>query len=151
MVETKSITVAPENENQAVNTMASFGWGLKSSQEINTKESHLEERFGDLYSVVTKEHYVKLVFERDNKMENYQRIVELETTYFDIMGRRPEPKNINVRVGVAIICFVLYIIPGIIYLASKSQAKKKFEKAYAEWQEEEKIAIKALNEARSLV
>lgn len=81
MIETKSMSVAPENEQKTINALANFGWTLQSSQEINVKDSHLEEKDDKLYSVTESEHYVKLVFQRDTAMANYDEITDLEAQY----------------------------------------------------------------------
>ena len=75
MIETKSLRVGPAVEQSMIDTMACFGWELKSSQEINVKESH-EELHGDtVYSVTTGENYVKLVFNRDTARPHYARYI----------------------------------------------------------------------------
>ena len=90
MIETKVETIAPSGEQRKIEEKACFGWRLKSSQEINSKESHLEQ--DGLYgikSVTTKENYVKLVFERDKDMPNYNKIVELENKYYNNLYSKP--------------------------------------------------------------
>lgn len=149
MLETKSFTVHPDDEQSTIDLWASFGWNLKSSQEVKTKDSHLEQRGGQLVSVTESEHYVKLVFERDNQRANYQRLVELENTYYDIMARKPvPPKGIKIIIALLLLC--LYVVPGVIYIVFKIMTRKKYEAALATWREEEKKAIDALQEARSI-
>ena len=155
MLETKALTVHPDNEQSTIDLVANFGWSLKSSQEIKNTDSHLENRNGTTYSVTTKEHYVKLILERDTKMENYDRIKQLENTYFSIMEREPEPEYIPISKGILIIGLLLYVIPGALYLAYKlkkrSDAKRAYQEAYAAWKIECERAMKAKAEARSLV
>ena len=123
MIETKSLRVGPAAEQNMIDTMACFGWELKSSQEINVKESH-EELHGDtVYSVTTGENYVKLVFSRDTARPNYTRLKQLENTYFSILGREPAPMNMKI----ALLGLLVLIFPGVLYIVSKTKAKKAWE------------------------
>ena len=89
MIETKIEKVSPSQEENTIELRARFGWNLKSSQEINTSESHLENRGGDIYSVSTKENYVKLLFERDKDMPNYNEIAKLENEMYTLLSKIP--------------------------------------------------------------
>lgn len=90
MIETMTRKVAPKDEQKTINTMANFGWQVKSSQEINTVDSHLETRNDTLYSVTTKENYVKLLFQRNTEMKNYAQLVQLERQYAAIVNAQPK-------------------------------------------------------------
>ena len=156
MLETKTLTVKPEYEESIIETYASFAWELKSSQEIKNTDSHLERRGDEIYNVTETEHYVKLVFNRDTKMEHYDRIKELENTYFSIMNQEPDYFPVKINFAIAGVLLLMYVIPGVIYLVFKSRAKKKaeaeFDAAYSAWQaKRDSIAIPAINEARELV
>ena len=156
MLESKSITVSPKEEKSTIDFFANFGWSLKSSQEINSKGSHFERREDGVYSVATTENYVKIVLERDTKMDNYNIIKELENKYFNVMSHEPQKKQIRISPILTVILLICYIAPGVIYLAYKSRQKKKAEKTYkndlAKWKKEEKIiAIVAIEESRKLV
>lgn len=155
MLETKSLTVSPNAEQNTINLMQDFGWNLKSSQEINNTDSHLEDRGGTTYSVTTKENYVKLIFERDTKMENYSKITDLETKYHRIMNAEPTQEYIPISKFITIIGLILYIIPGVLYLAYKifkrMNAKTAYENKYSEWQAEVEKAKRYRQEARSLL
>ena len=156
MLETKSLTVSPHEEQSIINVWTNFGWCLKSSQEINSSDSHLERHGDTIYSVTTKENYVKLVFERDTKMENYDRIVALEDKFYTLINREPELKKVKISAIIAIIGIIAYVIPGVLYLtlklAKKSKLKKEYQAAYAKWKtEDEPVARAALEEARKLV
>ncbi len=141
MVESKSMKVGVENEQSTIELMEKFGWSLKSSQEINSKESHEEVRNGELYSVTTSENYVKLVFSRNTEMANYKQIVDLEKKYFSILAQRPAP----VEPGVAFFLFLLLIFPCVLYV--KSVHKKE-----REWEEKmRKEGKKALADAQRLL
>ena len=155
MLETKTLTVNPNAEQSTIDLFACFAWNLKSSQEIKTKDSHLERRGDDIVSVTETEHYVKLVFERDTKRENYARIKELEETYHRIMAAEPTMRTVYTSMGITVLLFVFYIIPGVLYLMfknkKKKEAKAEYEAAYSAWKIEEQKAIAALNEAAELV
>jgi len=69
--------------------MQDFGWALKSSQTIDSSESHLENNGNTIQSVTTRRNYVKLVFERDTKMENYTTIKANEDKFNKIMSEAP--------------------------------------------------------------
>lgn len=82
--ETKSITVAPSDEQDAIEIWQVFGWELLSSQEIFNKDTHKETRNDGIYDVTTTTNYVKLVFSRETTMPNYAQIVALEREYDNI-------------------------------------------------------------------
>ena len=155
MLETKAFTVSPENEQSTIDLAANFGWKLKSSQEINNTDSHLENRNGNIYNVTTSEHYIKLVMERDTNMNNYARITKLENQFFTIMNAEPVKQEIKIKGWLVFIGLLLYVLPGVLYLAYKlyrrSQANKAYEAAYAEWKVQEKVALDCVAEARKLL
>lgn len=75
LMEAISFTEHPTREQTTIDMHQKMGWYLKSSQEINTSTTHV---YGQSYrgtdtvnSYVVKEHYVKLTFERDKNMPNY--------------------------------------------------------------------------------
>lgn len=82
--ESKSTQVHPADEQNMIDVMQRFHWNLQSSQEIKTKDSHLERRGDKIYSVTETEHYVKLVFTRDLDTPNLDRLRELENEYFSM-------------------------------------------------------------------
>jgi len=82
--ESKSIQVHPSDEQSQIDLMQKFHWNLQSSQEINTKDSHLEKRGDKIYSVTTTNCYVKLVFTRDLNYPNLDKVKKLENEYFSI-------------------------------------------------------------------
>ncbi len=84
--ESKSMQVHPDEEQKLIELMQKFHWSLLSSQEVKTKDSHLEENWsGDkIMSVTETEHYVKLVFSRDLDLPNLQAIKQIENKYFSL-------------------------------------------------------------------
>ena len=170
MLESKSLTVSPDSEQEIINTMQNFGWELKSSQEIYSKDSHIEKQGRKNVSVTETTNYVKLVFERDTKMENYERICELENTFFDIISREPERRVIKppflflmILMGYTFISFVtdnyfhaiisgsIMLLVFIILIIRTNKAKNTYYRALAKWKQEEKIAMAALKEAKTLL
>lgn len=140
MIESKSLTVTPSSENSTIDLWQNFGWTLKSSQEVNSKESHLEERGGDLYSITTSQNYVKLTFQRDTSIPNYVRLKELETKYHALLDSEPtEPISIFslkthlIIGGLLLIAYGIGIIYFIIYFSKKIKAKKEYEDKYSIW------------------
>lgn len=107
MIETKSVTVAPDYENFEIQKWAKFGWVLKSSQEIYSKDSHLESRGDAVYSVTSTTNYVKLVFQRDTEMKNYQALKSLEQEYYSLID--PAIKGLK--------SFIIALIVGIVLVA----------------------------------
>ena len=85
--ESKTLSVAPAREQEAIQKHEMFGWTLFSSQEVFSKDSHLEERGGDLWSVTTTTNYVKLVFQRDLEMPQIAEVKNLEKEYWDLYER----------------------------------------------------------------
>ncbi len=80
--EIKTIKIHPNKESDTIYAYQCFGWSLMSSQEVYSKDSHLENRFSTLYSVTETTHYVKLTFERDaTSLRNIQKLRELENLY----------------------------------------------------------------------
>ena len=160
MIESKSLTVSPSLENSTIDLWQNFGWTLKSSQEVNSKESHLEERGGDLYSVTTSQNYVKLTFQRDTSIPNYARIKELEAKYAEILNSEPTelPAIFSLKTHLIIggILCLFYVVPGVIYFIIYFKKKKEnanwYEKKYAEWSEKMNTEGKRiLEEATSLL
>lgn len=82
--ETKTINVKPANEESTIELYQNFGWELSTTQEILNTDSHLEQKLDGVYSVTTKQHYIRLVFSRDTTMPNYQKLVELENEFYKI-------------------------------------------------------------------
>lgn len=88
--EIKTLEIKNSEEDSTIRFWAQFGWSLKSSQRIYNKDSHLEKRGDEVYSVTETVDYTKLVFERDKAHPNYKQIVELETEYFAILNGLPK-------------------------------------------------------------
>ena len=114
MIQTISKKVRPNEEQATINIMSCFGWSVKSSQEINSKESHLERRGDEIYSVSTKENYVKLLFERNTEMKNYAQISQLEQKY-NALCASTKPKFEKKQIILTLVLTVVFFPIGIGY------------------------------------
>lgn len=112
--ETKSLSVIPSDEQRTIDEMQAFGWELVSSQEIATKDSHLERRGDTLYSVTESENYVKLVFNRDTSIPNYAELDALYRQYLEYPNVGCPGSRIN-KVLAFILCITIWPA-GIIYI-----------------------------------
>ena len=147
MIETAVRKVSPSEEQQTINLMSYFAWRLTHTQEVNTSNSRLENRGDDLYCVTEKENYVKLTFERDTNVPNYNRLVKLETEYATPPCAKPSlPVS---KIVMSVICIIVFWPVGI-YLSYKtykeiSGRNEEWEKAF----DEKRAAI--IKEAKSLL
>lgn len=147
MIESKSLTVPPSLENSTIDLWQNFGWELKSTQEINSKESHLEGKFCKLYSVTSTDHYVKLAFQRDTKMQNYARIKELETIYAKLLTEEPQKPKQSILDKI-----LFWILPIFIPDLIRHKKDKDFQIVYNAWSEKMNTEGKQiLDEATSLL
>lgn len=89
-MEIKLLEVQNSEEQGTIEFWAQFGWGLKSSQRVYNKDSHLETRGDTIYSVTETKDFTKLVLERDKDAPNYTKIVSLEKEYFELHPSMPE-------------------------------------------------------------
>ena len=155
MLETKSITISPSTEQHTIDLWQNFGWSVKSSQTVDNTDSHLENRGGTVYNVTERTNYVKLVFERDTKMDNYSTIVANENEFYSIMNSEPDAPQVGFSFIIAIILLCLWIIPGIAYIAykifKKKQANEQYTAAMAEWEPRRQKALNLLKETRALL
>jgi len=83
MLEIKTMTVHPSEEDSAINTMMSFGWDLKNNQEVYNKNTRMQDDFwsNDINVITETKHYIKLTFQRDPLRAHYAELVELEHKY----------------------------------------------------------------------
>lgn len=83
MKQTKSMQVPVEAESAEIEVWRCFGWELFSTQEVRDTDSHLENRGGTIYSVTSTTHYIKLTFQRDDKMPGYGELCAAERKYIE--------------------------------------------------------------------
>jgi len=161
--EIKSISVSPSAEENTINLWQSFGWELKSTQEIKTQDVQVYTGQASdgtkFYETKKGEHYIKLTFERDPSMQNYAELSTLWEKYKAKPNVPEAPKHCPDKpkqVGVG--CFVLSILSivlgvgfisgfatgevgmgffGIILLfigINKIMSRRKYSKKCAEWE-----------------
>ena len=99
--ESKSISVAPSEEQNTIELFQTFGWELKSSQEVFSQESHLERDGDDIRSVTSTTNYVKLTFSRDKEMENYAKLAQLENQFYSISNPVKQSAKVIFGLGAA--------------------------------------------------
>jgi len=81
------VQVHPDYENQKIQEMQLFGWGLQGRQEIEQRgeaygrPSHLAEFTGTYVIKTTVHRFVKLHFVRSLSLPNLDRIKQLEAEY----------------------------------------------------------------------
>lgn len=139
MIESKSLTVPPSLENSTIDLWQTFGWELKSTQEIFNRNT---VDLGDSTETTTT-NYIKLAFQRDTSIPNYARIKELEANYAEILNSEPTeiPAIFSLKTHLIIggILCLFYVVPGVIYFIIYFKKKKEnanwYEKKYAEWSE----------------
>ena len=112
--ETKSLSVIPSDEQRTIDEMQAFGWELMSSQEVSTKDSHLEQHGNTLYSVTESENYVKLVFSRDTSIPNYAELDALYRQYLEYPNVGHPGGRIKKWLAI-ILCLACWPV-GIIYI-----------------------------------
>jgi hypothetical protein len=166
MKDIKSITVAPEYEEGSVRLFQSFGWDLKSTQEVKTQDVQTftgQDSDGtEHYQTKSGEHYVKLTFERDPARQNYAELKTLEAQYYDVDSpvSPTSPRLFNLLwIILIIIGFVAMIVPGVIILVLKIvfyiRKKKAYNIAYASYRKDKTAAenkrSEILSKAQSLV
>ncbi len=80
LMEVITFTEHPTREQTTIDMHRKLGWTLKNNQEINNSTTHVYGQSyngtGHVNSYVVKEHYVKLTFERDKNMPNYNILKE---------------------------------------------------------------------------
>lgn len=160
--ESKVVQVVPSDEDETIEEYELFGWELLSSQTIDRKDSHLENRFGDIYSVTESVNYVKLTFRRNIAMKHYQEYSDLETKYRgnSICCAPTDPGNKYkwLALGGIISCFIGLLpigLPVAIFAIYKHRKEtKEFEEEYERYRklnmESEKIRFECLQMAKQM-
>lgn len=137
MIESKSLTVPPSLENSTIDLWQTFGWELKSTQEIFNRNT---VDLGDSTETTTT-NYIKLAFQRDTSIPNYARIKELEAEYHAILDSEPTDLSkafeIKTILIIGVILLFLFAVPGVIFLIfmfkKRNQAKKMYIEEYNAW------------------
>lgn len=156
MIESKSLTVPPSLENSTIDLWQTFGWELKSTQEIFNRNT---VDLGDSTETTTT-NYIKLAFQRDTSIPNYARIKELEAEYHAILDSEPSDLSkafeIKTILIIGVILLFLFAVPGVIFLIfmfkKRNQTKKMYIEEYNAWSEKMNTEGKQiLDEATSLL
>lgn len=92
-----------------------FGWKL-----VNTKTSTHSHSRGPHHYTTKSTSYI---LHRDTDMPNYKLIKAYEDKYFYLKNQRKYYKKADP--STAFLLFILFVIPGIIYLSIKSSKKKR--------------------------
>ena len=144
MKETTTVQVYPDDAivNRTIEEYGSFGWEVINNQRC--------QEFDGTDSSGTRHYstFNKLTFTREKSEAWYEKVVEIEREYNtakntlkSYKNREPEltPLKLHgfVEVGLGIILFYFFIIPGVIYtivrIAKKAKYKKQYEKELAEY------------------
>lgn len=159
-LETKSISVDPKKETSTITLYSKFGWTLISSQEIFSRDSHLERQGDDIVSVTETTNYVKLVFQRDKDMPYYNEVAALDNEYHKLLKAEPKEEGLGCLFALGVFLIILGAlflivtigtgdttgamptlialgvgIPTVIFRKIRySSAKEKYTREHAEWE-----------------
>jgi len=147
MKDIKSIQVEPDDEESEVRLFQSFGWELKSTQEVKTQDAQIftgQDSDGtEHYRTTRGVHYIKLTFERDPGRQNYAKLKSLEEQYYNV--NNPAYPEEPIRFGtlwliVSGIGLLIYVVPGVLVITWRlvrySNKKKEWNEAYAVYSRE---------------
>ncbi|MCL2380456.1 MAG: hypothetical protein FWC64_02550 [Treponema sp.] len=170
--ETKFLEIDPNKVEETIEKWQSFGWELLGApQEIFNKTVRDGDSWTDSAGIKTtkivteKIHYVKITFQRDKEMPNYQELVALEKTYDEANdykepyeGSEPEYNNIYKEafpvfflilsiagfvlssvailfVAVGILFTILTIIKIVKWKKQRNEYQAKFDREMAEYKQ----------------
>lgn len=117
-----------------VDLYKSFGWELTDTKEEKVRWGH------------THKNVKRYVLARDKEDKNYEELKKLESKYFELDSRRLSYTPIDSCI--AIILFLLFIIPCIFYVWYKKKEQNRID-LYNQNLEKQKKQI--LNQANSLM
>lgn len=94
LIETISIKTEPDEEQHTINTYQKFGWQLRGSQEINSSTTDVHSNAnGTITSTNRHYNYVKLVFDRNKKMSNYNILNEKFVEFNNLESEKEKIKS----------------------------------------------------------
>lgn len=155
--EAKTMQVHPRDEQYYIDVMQEFHWNLKSSQEIKTRDSHVETRGGQLYNVTESSNYVKLVFERPIEFPNKDEVVKLENEYFGMSYQSEGTLKYAILISIAValigifersIIAFLFLGGGVFWIYSINQTNIKKQQ---QWKENNTKREAILVQAKKLI
>ncbi|MCH5180600.1 MAG: hypothetical protein J1F32_05265 [Erysipelotrichales bacterium] len=114
MKETKTMQVSVNQEDYMIDAYQSFGFELLSTQEVKTKDSHLERHGDTIYNVTETEHYIKLTFTRDDNMPFYSELTKQQNEFENAQHAIMKKPKLNLLL--AILGLLLYVAPGVLYI-----------------------------------
>lgn len=106
--DSKSLQVHPMDEQYFIEVMQRFHWNLQSTQTVHIKDSHTEARGDNLYSITETEKYVKLMFTRPASFQNKDKLVALESEFFNM--NYSEKRGYKGSITVIIIGFIVILL-----------------------------------------
>ncbi|GHU99608.1 hypothetical protein FACS1894211_05310 [Clostridia bacterium] len=129
-MESRSEQVAPQFEQTTISKYEDFGWLLQSTQEV--VDNYLSSSRGNTYQNRSK--YVKLMFQRDRDMQNYDAIIRLEREYDTQRAALPPLETAK---AMTCLLWVMLCIPilwpiSIPMLIVVNRKRKRMEKVQAE-------------------
>lgn len=141
MKETKTVQVYPDDDivNATIGEYESFGWEVVGNQRCQEYE-------GQTYGIdgSSTKHYStfnKITFTREKDAPWYAEVSQIEREYNVLKDtaktyknakpvlRKPSPDGI-VGVALGVMCYCLWIIPGVIYTIARASKKAKYKKIY---------------------
>jgi len=131
--EVKSIDVHPVAEQTVIELHQAFGWEFHSTQEVT--ENYQERRGDDIYQVRSKK--IKLTFQREKTMSNYDQLVDLERQYYAVPSIPPPERFGMLWLIISAVGLLLYIIPGIVIIVWRF---KRYANLYPQWEAESTAA-----------
>ena len=79
--ETLTLKVAPEDEQRTIDSYQVFGWEVITTQQIYSKDSHLESNDDKILNVTETTNFVRILLTRDKNMPNYGELSALQKEY----------------------------------------------------------------------
>lgn len=144
MIEYRTERVNPQYVNEIIETLATFGWVVVSSQEIYNESTEVVgvevKSYGDGFiggfmsgftgkdgSINVKQrknvtNYTVVQFARDTDMPNYEKLKRLNAEFESKLGV-PEPKKPIIRTAITAIGMLLIIASVIMAIAGASSAE----------------------------
>lgn len=139
MIEYKTERVDPRYEDNTLEINASFGWQLIESQEIYNESTRItgvnvksynafmqgftgNDGKVDVQTYTDVTNYIAMRFGRDTQMANYEKIKDLENSFYANMNIA-EPKKPKILTAITVIGIILIVISIIMAIAEGTAAE----------------------------
>lgn len=142
MKQTKSMQVPVEAESSKIEVWRCFGWELFSTQEVRDTDSHLENRGGTIYSVTNTTHYIKLTFQRDDRMPGINELNAAQRKYENAVAAYTPLKPFSF----ALFVIGLVVPYMVLHIMGNSKRKKNNVAQLAAMEEAKAEGIKIIRE-----